>query len=698
MTATWLRPNSLRQGLSLFFALSLIAIGSAHAAKPAADASDDLADLSLEELGNLPVSTVSKTTQRANDAAAAVFVITQDDIRRSGATSIPEALRLVPGLQVAQINSNSWAISARGFNSRFANRLLVLMDGRTLYTLTFGGVFWDAQDTMIEDIERIEVVRGPGSALWGANAFNGVINIITKDAAQTGGIIASGHIGTGGRSHLGARFGESDGPVKWRVFGKSFAQGSNTNYLGTEGNDDWRQSRIGGRADIDFDGGTALRISAEAYRGSSGSDIWNYSSPSLATIAGRDEFSGAFGIVEWTATDDNLGRVAVRGVIDHTDRDSLIFDERRDTYDLEVQHNLPAIAQHHLMWGGSARHTADSTNRTTIAVVPADAELNTFSGFLQDDIAFFGDALHATVGAKVEHSDYIGTQLMPNLRLRYNVDEETVLWGAVSQGIRSASRLERDVRVSDAIPPLPPFSPGNPTPAPLGLEIWGDPNFAPERLRAFELGLRHRFHDRFSIDLATYYNEYSDMRGVQLLPPVCLPSGVAIAGNPLCIFTASKIVVPMQFTNLLSMNTWGAELTATWSPARQWRLIASYAYLNQRSDPNPVDFGFFTLDFAQLSTGLNARNQWTLRSNVSVGTRWDWDVTLRHVDALPTSEAPAYTEANTRIAWRPSIGFELALVGQNLLHADHREFVSDFVDLSPVSIKRSALLQARWSF
>jgi iron complex outermembrane receptor protein len=245
---------------------------------------------------------------------------------------------------------------------------------------------------------------------------------------------------------------------------------------------------------------------------------------------------------------------------------------------------------------------------------------------------------------------------------------------------------------------IPPFSPLNATPAPLGVEIWGDPNFAPEKLQAFELGVRHRFDESFSLDFAAYYNKYSDIRGVRLLPAVCAPSFVVVVNNPLCVLSATKIIVPMQFSNLLSGSIRGAELTATWSPTRQWRLIASYAYLEHDFDENPVDFGLFQLDFAELAAGLDARNQWTLRSNLSLNAHWDWDIMLRHVDALPTSEAPAYTEATSRIAWRPRTGFELAVVGENLLHADHREFVSDFVDLAPVSIKRNVRLQARWSF
>jgi len=685
--------------LTLLLTLGVFAHFGAAAQESTDSGNANLADLSLEELTDLQVSSVAKKPQRAADAPAAVFVITQDDIRRSGTTSIPQALRLVPGLQVAQIDGNKWAISARGFNSRFANRLLVLMDGRTLYTLTFGGVFWDAQDTMIEDIERIEVVRGPGGAVWGTNAFNGVVNIITKSASQTGGGLMAADTGTQRPLGVSARLGSTDSALKWRMFGKAFRQDGNINFNDGDANDDWRQARIGGRVDLELPNST-LQISTEAYRGKSGMDLWDYDRlPELATLATEDEYEGAFATLEWSKTTAHMGRIDVRAVADYTDRDSLVFDEQRNTYDLEVKHTLPAARYHDVMWGLGVRHTADSTHRTAIAVVPADDALTIYHGFLQDEIALLDDALHVTAGGRIEHSDYIGTQFMPNLRTSYNASERSTVWAAISRGIRSASRLERDVRVTDAIPAVPANTPPvNPTPAPLGVEIWGDPNFAPEKLKAFELGWRQRLSQAISFDIAAYYNQYSGIRGVRRLPTVCAPSMTPVEENPFCVFTASKIIVPIQYSNLLSGNIWGAELTVNWNPLRNWRLVASYAYLEQDFENNPVDFGDFQLDFAELSAGLDARNQWTLRSSVSLNTRWDWDLFLRHVDALPTGEVAAYTDLNTRIAWRPRIDFELALTGENLLHDDHREFVSDFVDLSPVSIKRAVHLQARWSF
>lgn len=677
-------------------ALALLAVASQSIhAEQSADA-DTLADLSLEELANVKVSSVQKKTQRATDAAAAVFVITQDDIRRSGATSIPQALRLVPGLQVAQIDGNKWAISARGFNSRFANRLLVLMDGRTLYTLTFGGVFWDAHDTVIQDIERIEVIRGPGGAVWGSNAFNGVINIITKSADQTSGGLAA--IDTGTHRPYGAtlRYGDADGAMKWRAFAKAFSQTGNTNWLDEEANDDWRGARIGGRADWLLADGGALQLSAEAYRGKSGMDLWDYDAlPQLATLREEDDYRGAFVAMEWSRAGERSGRFSVRGVADYADRESLVFDETRRTYDLELQHNLPAWRNHSVLWGVGVRYTADSTDRTAIAVIPSSDSLTIANGFVQDEIALLDDALHVIVGGKIENSEFIGTQFMPNLRARYSIGADSVVWSAISRGIRSASRLERDVRVADTMPSFT-LVPGA---APYGVEIWGDPDFAPEKLTAYEVGVRHRFNDVLSVDVSGYYNRYADMRGIRRLPTVCTPSMTPVAANPLCIFTATKVVLPVQFTNMLTGDVWGGEIAMTWNPLRNWRLIGAYAYLEQRFDENVIDFGGgLFVDLGAYSAGLDAPNQWTLRSSVSLGKNWDWDLLLRHLDALPTAEVPAYTELNTRLAWRPLIDFELALVGENLLDKQHREFVSDFIDLSPVSIERSVHLQARWTF
>jgi iron complex outermembrane receptor protein len=684
----------------LAVSMRLLQVGLLATAWSCAHAEDSLADLSLEELTSLKVSSVSKKTQRLTDAPAAAFVITQDDIRRSGATSIPQALRLVPGLQVAQLDGNKWAISARGFNSRFANRLLVLMDGRTLYTLTFGGVFWDVQDTMIEDIERIEVVRGPGGAIWGTNAFNGVINIITKHASQTGGALVSVEAGTERPLAASARIGEADGAVKWRAFAKGFAQEGNHDYFNEEANDEWRQARVGGRADIDLSALDSLQISAEAYTGTSGAELWDYAAlPNFVLIPTEDEYDGAFATAEWSRTTQRAGQLGVRAVVDYTNRSSMVFDERRHTYDLEVQHNLPIVGYHDVLWGLGVRHTDDTTHETYISVVPPSESLTVYHGYIQDEIAFFEDALHVVVGGRVEHSDYIGTQFMPNLRARYTADDDTTLWAAVSRGVRSASRLERNVRVTDSFPAIPPFTPFfNPTPAPLGLEVWGDQDFGPEKLKAFEAGWRQSLGDALSFDLAAYYNEYSDMRGVRLLPLVCSPNMTQVQTDPFCVLTAQKIIAPMQFTNMLDGSAWGAELSITWNPTPYWRLVGSYSHLEQDFPPNVVDFGIVQLDFSDLNIGLDARNQWSVRSSISLNANWDWDLFLRRIDKLPTAEVDAYTELNTRIAWRPRVDFELALVGDNLLDNTHREFVSDFLELAPVSIDRAVRLHARWSF
>jgi iron complex outermembrane receptor protein len=680
-------------------AITLVLIAGLSISQSSSAAAEDLADLSLEELTRLEIST-GKKSQRASDVAAAVFVVTQDDIRRSGATSIPQALRLVPGLQVAQIDGNKWAISARGFNSRFANRLLVLMDGRTLYTLTFGGVFWDAQDTLIKDIERIEVVRGPGGALWGANAFNGVINIITKHASQTNGVLLSGEAGSEQPWGASLRIGDTNGPLSWRVFAKGFERDGNRDMNDNDANDYWRQARIGGRADMAIDERNALQLSFEAHRGTSGTELWSFPSATAAPQAfdARDDYDGAFIAAEWSRTSESGARMSLRGFADHTDRDSVAFDERRETYDLEWQHILARYGRHSLMWGVGVRHTSDRTGPTAISLNPASAGIDFYSGFIQDEIAFSNDDLVFTLGGKVEHSDFIGTQFMPNVRARYNVTTSTVIWSAISTGVRSASRLERHVLVDRTIPSLPAGTPPYFLPAPIGIEIWGDPDFEPERQTAYELGWRQRVSQFLSLDLATYYNKYRDVRGVQLLPAVCAPSMTPVDQDPLCVFAANKIVVPLQFTNLLAGETWGGEAVVTLDPLPQWRLTGTYSLFRYAFPENAVMISGESVDFTAGSFGLDARHQWNLRSSLSLGVNWEWDVRVRHVDKLPSAGVDAYSELDTRIAWRPLPSLEIAIAGQNLLRSNHSEFVSDFFDVAPIAIERRVILQARWSF
>src|SRR5712671_2564414 len=452
-------------GALVLNALLAVAAATALAAEPLRVA--DLADLSIEELGNIQVTSVSKHTERLADAPASIFVITGEDIRRSGATRLAEALRLAPNLEVARVSASSYAISARGFNNTIANKLLVLIDGRTVYTPLFSGVFWDAQDVLLEDVERIEVISGPGATLWGANAVNGVINVITRRASDTQGAFAYGQAGDLERGY-GARYGGALGEGgSYRVYGRSFDIFNTSNANGATASDGWSKGQVGFRADW----GTAANgftLQGDAYRGSLDQALSDDSSISGNNLLGRWDRD----LAEW-------GQVQIQSYFEHTERDIPgTFAEHLNIFDVEFQHGLRAIGAHRLTWGGGYRYGDDRvTNSAFLAFLPGDRRLRWSNVFAQDEIAL-ADNLRLTLGTKLESNYYTGTDPLPSARLAWKPDPQRLVWGAVSRAVRAPSRIDRDF-----------FLPARtvPTPAP-GLD--GGPDFVSEVVKVVEAGYR----------------------------------------------------------------------------------------------------------------------------------------------------------------------------------------------------------------
>ncbi len=447
----------------------------------------DLGDASLESLMNMQVTSASKSPEKLAQVAAAMYVITQEDIRRSGGTSIAELLRMVPGLDVAQINGSTWAISSRGFNDRFANKLLVLIDGRTVYTPLFTGVLWDAQDTLLEDIERIEVIRGPGASLWGANAVNGVINIITKHPRDTQGGLVTAGAGDQERGFGAVRYGAKTGDSGfYRFFAKSFRRGASADALGQDAGDDWYMLRGGFRSDWTLTPRDSLTVQGDIFNGNSGQvvpEIRSLAPVVVGNFPGRNIISGGDVLARWSRTISPRSETSLQVYYDRSDRDLIVFKELRDTVDVDFQHHLAVGARHDIIWGLGYRFTTDQTQGSlTVSFNPASRGDNLNSAFLQDEISLVPDRLRLTVGIKVEHNDYNGSSVQPDFRLLWTPHPAHALWGAVSRAIGTPGRANSDTRYNASVFPGPGGVPimvfllGNPQEE--AEEVWAYPRLA----------------------------------------------------------------------------------------------------------------------------------------------------------------------------------------------------------------------------
>ena len=598
--------------------LSALLASAAFSAEP--PRSRDFADLSIEELGNIQVTSVSKHAERLLDAPAAIFVITGEDIRRSGATRLPEALRLAPNLEVARASASSYAISARGFNqpNAVANKLLVLIDGRAVYTPLFSGVFWDAQDVMLEDVERIEVISGPGAALWGANAVNGVINVITRRSSDTQGGYAYAHGGNLDRGY-GARYGGAEGNVSYRAYGRVFDIVNTSTANGTTANDGWSKGQVGFRTDW---GTTAngFTLQGDGYRGSLDQLNDQNSHISGANLLGR-----------WNRDLAEGGSLRVQAYVDQTEREIPgTFAEHLNIYDVEFQHGLRAIGAHRFTWGGGYRYGYDHVTNSAaplLAFLPANQRMRWANVFAQDEITF-EDSLRLTLGGKFENNYYAGTEFLPSARLAWKPQPQRLVWGAVSRAVRAPSRIDRDFFVG----------------APLQLN--GGPDFVSEVAKVFEVGYRAQPSPQATYSISLFHNIYDKLRSVEPAP-----GGGVVLGNK------------MEGT-ADGLEAWGS-----YQAARNWRLSAGVFLLRQRLRLMP-DSG----DTNVSAAGNDPAHQWLLRSSLDLANSTELDIGVRCVGALPNPSVPAYTAVDVRLAWRLRREFELALVGQNLFDSGHPEF------------------------
>jgi iron complex outermembrane recepter protein len=630
----------------------------------------ELKKLSVEELLDIDVTSVSKYPEKLSEAAAAVAVLTQEDIHTSGFTSIPEALRLVPGLDVARVDSHTWAISSRGFNDIFANKLLVLIDGRTVYTPLFSGVFWEVQDTLLEDIDRIEVVRGPGATLWGANAVNGVVNIITKSARDTQGLLISGGGGTEDRGFGSVRYGvKLDDNAFLRIYGKYFDRDSSVLPSDTDAHDAWDMYQAGFRLDWEPTKQNSFTVQGDIYTGSQDETylVPTARFPFSSKIETTDDVSGGNLLGRWSHSFSVDSQLTVQAYFDRTERNSAIFGEKRDTGDVDLQHRFAFGDRHDVIWGLGFRTTRDEVaNSLNVSLRPDSRTLNLYSGFVQDEITIVPERFRLTIGSKFEHNDFTGFEIQPSARVLWTPGHSQSFWASVSRAVRTPSRAESDIVLNPAPPvPLPPGL----------ITIFGNPNMESEKLLAYELGYRIQPIDQLKFDLTAFYNDYDDLRTLE-----------PIRAGP---------VSPSIVSNKLFGESYGAEISATAQVTSRWRLQGSYSYLDVRLHR---ESGSHDTSTETTIEGSSPHNQFFIRSLINLGWNVQFDSTLRYVDVLAAPKVPSYITLDVRLAWSPRKDLEFAIVGQNLLDERHPEFAPTFIGTQQTEVERSVYGTVVWRF
>lgn len=670
-------------GIALFLAVTVPAVPAAGDSSPRG--TEELMALSLEELMQVEVTSVSRTSQKVSDAAAAVFVITQEDIRRSGATTIPDLLRMVPGLQVARINASQWAVSARGFNDRFSNKLLVLIDGRTVYTPLFSGVFWDSQDTMLEDIDRIEVIRGPGATLWGANAVNGVINIITKSAADTVGGLAVAGGGSEERGFGTLRYGAKLGSETFgRIYAKYCDRGASELSSGGSASDQWHGGRWGFRVDSRLTPRDTVTAQGDMYYGQN-DQILNLASltpPYSQQVDDETPIFGGYALTRWRRTFSPTADLALQLYFNHDDFHNLTIDDDRDTYDLDFQHRFAWGERQRIIWGGGYRRTQDGFGPRFITYAdPPNRGDNLFSFFLQDEISLVGDELRFIAGSRFEHNDYTGFEVQPTGRLIWAPTPHVTFWGAVSRAVRTPSRAEADGRINQ--PVIPPGGPGNPGTTPLLMSMIGDHDYTSEELIAYEIGHRMQVTPAFSYDLAAFYNVYHDLRTLE-------PGAPFVETSP----PPAHTTAPLYLANKMNRDAFGVELAVDWRLREWWRLQGAYTWLKLALHHTDQSGDTFSLRVE----GDSPRNQLSLRSAMDLPWHLELDLWGRYVDSLPTQKIPSYVTFDARLAWKPVKSLEVALVGRNLADSPHPEFVPELVNTIQTEVERSVYGKVTWRF
>lgn len=639
---------------------------------------NDLSSLSLEDLMNVQVYSAAKHAQKASETPAAISVISQEDIRRSGLTSIPELLRMVPGLDVAQINASQWAIGSRGFNDLFSNKLLVMMDGRSVYTPLFSGVYWDTIDYVLPDLDRIEVIRGPGATLWGANAVDGVINITTKTARDTQGVLVDGMAGN--QEQQGAvRFGgKIDDDTYFRVYGKYRRFEDFDSPSAAVAHDGWEDVRSGFRVDRFVGNDQTLTVQGDVYNERVGQTL-NYQTftpPFSVPTPVENDYDGANFLARYKRQLSATSDFSIQAYYDRIDRDDAELGYSLDTFDLDFQHHFQLTQRNDLIYGADARFLRGNIRNSVFATfTPTRREDYLLSGFIQDDLTVVPDRLHFIAGTKLEQNSYSGFEVEPSARVLYTPNEQNTIWGAVSRAVRTPSTWEEDSRLIFATIPTAQGIPAQ-------IDTFGNSNFNSEKLLSLESGYRVKPTPTFSLDATVFYNFYNDLRGGVNGTPVFQP-----APQP-------HLLVPVALNNGIFGETFGAEVAATWKVTPIWRLMGSYSWLN-------VELHHLTGTSNTMETifeGTSPRNQVQLHSYLDITKNLELNASFYYVDNLHTGHIPAYTRVDAGITWRPRENLALTIAAQNIFKSEHYEFNDGLFFTAPTQIPRTYYASLSYQF
>jgi iron complex outermembrane receptor protein len=618
--------------------------------------------LTLEELGNVQVTTVSKEPEEVWKAAAAVFVLTSDDIRRSGATSIPDVLRLVPGVEVARIDSDQWAVGIRGSETNFSKGVLVLIDGRSVYTPLYAGVYWDVQDVVLEDIDRIEVVRGPGATIWGPNSADGVINIITKKASDTQGLLASVLGGNEDHAIAEAQYGGTTGDgLSYRVYGKGFVRGPefHTDHNNFDG---WHQERGGFRLDWNPNPNTDYMVEGDIYGGVSPAETANISF--VNSVAGGDI------VGRWQHKFENGSDIHLEAYFDRTIRSGLLYGETRNTIDIDFLHHLRIAGRHEISYGFGLHWspTRFIQKSPIVNVLPQVETDYIHTGFFQDEIHLLSNKLSVMAGAKLEDNNFTGFDAQPTLRALWSPSPHQSVWAAVTRAVTTPSRIEEGFQLSGGEVSTNP---------PIFLLVSGNPKFQSETVLGYEGGYRQLLSPKFYIDLDIFHSDYDHLQSF---------GAPTLIGNTLTIF----------YDNAIAGSTNGIEIAPSWTPKKWWKLTGSYSYVGINFHADAPGSDISSTGSVRTYEGSSPAHQVKIKSNFNLGKRFEFDQTYYHVSALPAQNVHGYETMDARFQWNIRKELAVSVVGQSLFQPYHYEWGTGDPTESLIGIRRAAYVSLTW--
>jgi len=651
----------------------------------------DFTDFEFDELMQIEVTSVSKKSEKLSEAAAAIYVVTEDEIRRTGATSIPEALFLVPGVDVAKIDPNKWGVSIRGFNGRFANKLLVMIDGRSIYTPTSSGVYWESLNYLMSDIKRIEVIRGPGATLWGTNAVNGIINIITKEATGKEGGSVSVSLGNEYKSIGAKQDGEINEKTKFRAYVNTKKLDESKDLSGQNQDNGGDYLQTGVRFDLEPGDSQWLSLQGDIYKNdlSQQFSVSSFSDPYTTNLINGDvELKGANVAARWGMRTSIDSEINMRVSYDFYEHNDLQFSEHRDTFNIEFEHQFTPFENNDLVWGAGYRWSQSDVDGSEYFTTSSDIEkTNIWNLFVQDTLKFPNQNVSLTVGAKIEGNSYSNTAIQPNLRLSWLANDEVTLWGAVSRAIRIPSQVETDATINIQV--LPP-SQFDPSATPGLLQIVGNDQFQSEQLDAYELGFRWVPSPTLSFDIAAFYNKYNNLRSYNI--------GDGEIKN---VNGSSFFVVPINLDNNLKGYSYGSEWLATWQLTPQTRLRFSYSYLQiELEDTQP---NFYSNDLISLVADRSLEHQASIWGSFDLSQAVELDVRVYYTSERSTSsisgenKISSYIDSDMRIGWQATKALNLSIVGQNLLHNENQQFITESSAADSL-IERSIFMNAIYNW